>query len=62
MKSSPAQFIREVKQEGRRISWPNRKETNTSVILVIALTIVFSLFFLLVDNIVSWGIKSLLGF
>ena len=53
---NPLQFIQEVKQEAFKVSWPTRKETLQGTLMVVAMAIIASLFFLLVDQI----LKSLL--
>jgi preprotein translocase subunit SecE len=58
---NPAKFMREVKQESRKIIWPTRKETTISVAMVLILAAVTSLFFLLVDSVISWMIQAILG-
>lgn len=58
---NPAKFIREVRQEVSKVSWPSRKETMISVIMVLVLAIVAGVFFLLVDGLLSWGIRMILG-
>lgn len=58
----PIKFLKEVKQEGNKIIWPTRKETLITTAMVFIMVIIFSLFFLLVDNIISWLIKTILGF
>ena len=58
---NPTNFIKEVKQEGRKIVWPTRKETLITTAMVFVMVIIFSLFFLLVDNIISWFIRLILG-
>jgi len=58
----PIKFLKEVKQEGNKIIWPTRKETLITTAMVFVMVIIFSLFFLLVDNIISWLIKTILGF
>ena len=57
----PLKFLQEVKQEGRKIVWPTRKETLITTAMVFLMVIIFSLFFLLVDNIISWLVKTILG-
>ena len=54
-------FVKEVKQEGRKIVWPTRKETLITTAMVLLMVIVFSIFFLLVDNVIAWFIKTLMG-
>ena len=54
-------FIKEVKQEGKKIVWPTRKETLITTAMVLLMVVIFSIFFLLVDNIIAWFIKTLMG-
>ena len=58
---NPTKFFKEVKQEGKKIVWPTRKETLITTAMVFVMVLIFSLFFLLVDNILSWFIKIVLG-
>ena len=58
---NPAKFIREVRQEVSKVSWPTRKETMISVIMVLVLAVLAGVFFLLVDGLLSWGIRMILG-
>lgn len=57
----PLKFFYEVKQEGKKIVWPTRKETLITTAMVFVMVLIFSLFFLLVDNVISWIIKLILG-
>ena len=54
-------FVKEVKKEGKKIVWPTRKETLITTAMVLLMVVVFSIFFLLVDNIIAWFIKTLMG-
>lgn len=58
---TPAKFIREVRQEVGKVSWPSRKETMVSTVMVLLIAFVAALFFLVVDGILSWGITLILG-
>ncbi len=57
----PTRFFKEVKQEGNKIVWPTRKETLITTAMVFVMVIIFSIFFLIVDNIISWAIRLILG-
>ena len=59
---NPTKFFKEVKQEGKKIVWPTRKETLITTAMVFVMVLIFSIFFLLVDNILSWFIQMVLGF
>lgn len=56
-KTTPAQFVRQVRNEFRKITWSTRKETTMSTIMVFAMVIVMGIFFLLVDQVISALIK-----
>jgi preprotein translocase subunit SecE len=61
-KFNPVQFFNQVKQEGRRITWPSRKETLVSTVMVFGFVIAASIFFLAVDAVLSFSIGKILGF
>jgi len=60
-KFNPGQFIREVRQEASKVTWPTRKETMISTGMVFFMVFVCSIFFLAVDFILSAGVRLLLG-
>ena len=47
---NPLKFIQEVKQEAFRVTWPTGKETLQGTLMVVAMAIVASIFFLLLDQ------------
>ena len=53
---NPLKFIQSVKQEAFKVTWPTGKETVQGALMVVAMAIIASLFFLLIDQI----LKSLL--
>ena len=60
-KTSPAQFVRQVRQEITRISWANRRETGLATITVFVMATIAAVFFLLVDAILSNVVQFLLN-
>ena len=56
-KTTPAQFVRQVRQELQKVTWPEKKDTFISSAIVITLVILFSLFFLITDQIWSKGLR-----
>jgi preprotein translocase subunit SecE len=60
-KTSPAQFIREVRQEANKVTWPTRKETGITTAMVFMMVVLAALFFFFVDTIVAKAIQLLLG-
>jgi len=59
-KTSPALFVRQVRQELQKVTWPEKRDTFLSSAIVILLIIIFSLFFLLTDQIWSFSIKKII--
>ena len=60
-KTSPAQFIQEVRQEATKVTWPTRKETGISTAMVFVFVILAAIFFLIVDQFLQLGIKFIFG-
>ena len=60
-KVSPGQFVRQVRQEGAKVTWPTRKETTISTIMVFVMVTIAAIFFLLVDQFFAWGVRLLFG-
>ena len=59
--TSPAQFVRQVRQEISKISWATRRETGTATLTVFVMVTIAALFFLLVDMVLSSGVQFALG-
>jgi preprotein translocase subunit SecE len=47
--SNPVEFLREVRDEARKVTWPTRRELAISTIMVLIMVVVASIFFLGVD-------------
>ncbi len=60
-KQSPAKFSREVRQEAARITWPTRRETMISTMMVLLLAGLTATFFLLVDAVIGNFVQWVLG-
>ena len=60
-KTSPAQFVRQVRQEINRITWATRRETLYASLSVLVMALIASLFFLLVDLSLSSIVEFLLS-
>ena len=57
---NPLKFIQEVKQEAFKVTWPTGKETLQGSLMVVAMAIVASLFFLLLDQILQFFLELVL--
>lgn len=61
MKTSPAAFVRQVRQEVGKVTWPSRKETTVSTIMVLIMVSIASVFFLATDTVIALAVKAILG-
>ncbi len=61
-RTSPGEFIRQVRAESGKVHWPTRKETVATAIMVMIMTLVLAFFFFGVDAFFSTIVKYLLGF
>lgn len=59
-KTNPLEFLQEVRQETRKITWPTRKETMITTVMVLLMVVLASIFFLIVDAILKWGVEKVL--
>ena len=57
---NPIIFIQEVKQEAFKVTWPTWKETLQGALMVFAMAVVMSLFFLLLDQVLKFFLELLL--
>ena len=57
---NPLKFIQDVKQEAFKVTWPTGKEVIQGSLMVVAMAIVASLFFLLLDQILNFFLEIIL--
>ena len=60
-KTSPGEFMRQVRSEASKVVWPTRKETVTTAIMVLIMTALLAMFFFGVDSVFSAIVKFLIG-
>ena len=60
-KVSPLKFMQEVRAEIQKVTWPTRKETTVTTIMVFVMVFIASIFFLVADQVMRLGIGFLLG-
>ncbi len=54
-------FMREVRAEAVKTTWPSRKETLQTTGLVLAMVVITAAFFLTVDQVIGAGMRALFG-
>ena len=57
---NPLKFIQDVKQEAFKVTWPTAKETIQGALMVFAMAVIASLFFLLLDQILKFLLDLIL--
>ena len=60
-KTSPFEFIQQVRREASKVTWPTRKETGVTTVMVFIMVAMASVFFAIVDIVLQFGIGFLLG-
>lgn len=60
-KLNPIEFIQEVRNEAEKVTWPSRKETIITTVMVFVMVVLAALFFLAADQILSWFVGLALG-
>jgi preprotein translocase subunit SecE len=60
-KVSPFKFLQEVRAETDKVTWPTRRETLITTIMVFLMSAAASIFFLIADQIIRFGITFVLG-
>ncbi len=60
-KTNPLEFLRQVRQEVMKVTWPTRKETLVTTGMVFLMVALSALFFSLVDIVMQFGVKALFG-
>lgn len=60
-KVNPFQFFQQVRQETSKVVWPSRRETLISTGMVFVMVVLAALFFFLVDQVLSSGVKLIFG-
>ena len=58
---NPAKFLRDVRLEVGKITWPSRKETMVTTGLVFALSGIAAAFLFAADQLIGIGVRALFG-
>ena len=60
-KVSPFKFLQEVRQETDKVTWPSRRETAITTLMVFIMSSVAALFFLFADQLIRMLVTLVLG-
>jgi len=59
-KTTPLQFIDQVRTEARKVVWPTARETWMTAVMVVIMTTILAVFFVTVDTIFEQVVRALL--
>lgn len=60
-RTNPFTFLQQVRSEVAKVTWPTRRETVITTVMVFIFVFISSLFFLAVDQLLGWGVSLVLG-
>ena len=60
-KTNPFAFLQQVRAEVAKVTWPSRRETGITTLMVFVMVILAAAFFFAVDQLLGWGVGFLLG-
>jgi preprotein translocase SecE subunit len=61
MAFSPFKFLQEVRSETAKVTWPTRRETTITTIMVFVMVALASVFFFAADQIIRYLVTLVLG-
>jgi preprotein translocase subunit SecE len=59
-KFNPLQYLKDVRQETAKVTWPSRRETMITTIMVLVMVTISSIFFLGVDAVIKYLVDGVL--
>ena len=60
-KTNPIAFLQQVRSEASKVTWPSRRETVISTVMVFIMVVVAALFFFAADQLMGWLIGLILN-
>jgi preprotein translocase subunit SecE len=61
-KFSPGKFLREVRAETEKVTWPTRRETMITTLMVFIMSGLAAIFFLIADQVIRIAVTTVLSF
>jgi preprotein translocase subunit SecE len=59
--TNPFTFLQQVRSETAKVTWPSRRETMISTVMVLGFAFLAALFFFLADLLLAYGVELILG-
>jgi preprotein translocase subunit SecE len=61
-KVSPFKFLQEVRSETQKVTWPTRRETMITTLMVFIMSVIAAVFFLVADQVIRIAVTTVLGY
>ncbi len=58
---NPIHFLRQVRAEVKKVSWPTRRETIASTIAVFVMVLISMIFLFFADQVLAFAVRFILG-
>ena len=58
---NPFTFLQQVRSETAKVTWPSRRETMISTVMVLVFAVIASIFFFAADQVMAFGVELILG-
>lgn len=59
--TNPFAFLQQVRAETAKVTWPSRRETTISTVMVLIFAVIAMIFFFIADQIMAFGVELILG-
>jgi preprotein translocase subunit SecE len=59
--TNPFTFLQQVRSETAKVTWPSRRETMISTVMVLAFAFIAAIFFFAADQVMAYGVELILG-
>ena len=60
--ANPFEFIQDVRSEAAKVTWPSRRETMITTLMVLIMVVLAAVFFVAVDEIIHFVVSLVLGY
>ena len=60
--ANPFEFIQDVRNEAGKVTWPSRRETMITTLMVLIMVVLAAVFFVAVDEIIHFIVSLVLGY
>ena len=59
--TNPFTFLQQVRAETAKVTWPSRRETLISTVMVLVFAVIAMMFFFAADQLMAFGVELILG-